>query len=232
MVRLGWVARRWSYTLILDGEALLHGQVLIRRIAPDLLSNLLVELLGEGLRESIGQGLNHHVVVIITAFNERLAHFVLVESSGDCEEAEVVLDAGALWCDEVAHGHEGILVLVGLLAESAEFGFESLHVVLVIDLNVVLLVGVAWVETDDAPGLDELFINNFLKHSLSIIKKLLSLLTHCLVLENLWIGSIRVLAPDLPCLEEWVPVDERKELCQVVLLEDLGTEDAWLHDFH
>ena len=66
MVRLGWVAGSGTDALILDVEALSWGEVLIRRISPELFTHLDMEVLRECLSKSISEGFDHNVVVIIT----------------------------------------------------------------------------------------------------------------------------------------------------------------------
>ena len=76
------------------------------------------------------------------------------------------------------------------------------------------------VEADDASRLKPLVLDDLVQHGLGVGEKLLGLLSHGLVVEDLRVGAVRVLTPDLPALEEGVPVDEGDQLRQVVLLED------------
>lgn len=90
----------------------------------------------------------------------------------------------------------------------------------VVNFHIVYFDRVARVETNDASSLDQFLINQALEHDLSILEEFLGFFTDCLVVENLWVGSIRVFAPDLPGREEGVPIDVRKHFVQVKVLED------------
>lgn len=77
-----------------------------------------------------------------------------------------------------------------------------------IDLNVIMVDSVGRVEADNTSGFKPLILDNLLKHDLSIIEKFTSLLSHSLIVENLRVGTVRVLSSDLPALEEGIPIDE------------------------
>ena len=70
-------------------------------------------------------------------------------------------------------------------------------------------------------------LHDLLQHRLRIIKELLGLRSYRLIIEDLRVASVRVPPPELPGLEEGVPVDERHDRREV-LLDDAGA--AWLND--
>jgi hypothetical protein len=230
MIRLRWISWSWSNTLVLNIEALGHGNILIWRVAPCVLSDFLMQLLREGLGKSISESLDQHVIVVIAIIDVLLAHFFLFESSRDGEEADVVSLVLLLWADEVTHGNEVVLVLVELLSQGCELGLQGFAIGLVVNFNVVLLVSVARIESDYSSGLDEVLIYDLLEHFLGSVEKLLCLSSNGLVLEDLWIGSVWVLASDLPGLEERIPIDKVTELFEVVVLIDLSSQEFWLGD--
>ena len=53
-------------TLIFDLEQVLSTQVLIRRVAPELLAHKLMQLLSKGFSQTISNGLHHDVIEVIT----------------------------------------------------------------------------------------------------------------------------------------------------------------------
>ena len=53
-------------TLVLDFEEVFSAEVLIGRIAPQLLAHYLVQLLSKGFCQAVSQRLHHDVVVVIT----------------------------------------------------------------------------------------------------------------------------------------------------------------------
>lgn len=55
-----------EHALVFDFQHVISCQVLVRRVAPSLLSNKLVKLLCKGLRKSVCNSLHHDVVVVIT----------------------------------------------------------------------------------------------------------------------------------------------------------------------
>ncbi len=88
------------------------------------------------------------------------------------------------------------------------------------------------VECYDATCLKPFVIYNVLNHLLGIVVEFLGFNTDCLVVEDLGVGSVWVLASDLPGLEEWVPIEIREELFKVVFKEYFGSEEGRLDDVH
>ena len=224
MIWLRWISWSWSDTLVFDSKAFLHWDIFIGRVSPDFLTNFLMQLLRKGFSKSISQCLYHHIVVIITLINVWLANSFLVESGRNSEETKVILLSWTLWSYEITHSNESILVFVNLLTNSAEFSFKSFLVILIVNFNIVIAVRVGWIETNYSSSFNELVVYDVLQHFLSIIEQLLSLLTDCLIIKDLWICSIWILSSDLPCLEERIPINEWNEFIQVVIFEHLGTE--------
>lgn len=52
-------------TLVFNFEEVLSAEVLIWRVAPQLLAHYLMQLLSKGLRQTVCQRLHHDVVVVI-----------------------------------------------------------------------------------------------------------------------------------------------------------------------
>jgi len=131
------------------------------------------------------------------------------------------------------------LILIKLLSEHAELSSDCFSIILIIDFNVIILIGVTWIESYNGSGFHKFSIDNLLEHLLSFIIELLGLLSHSLVFEDLWVSSIGVLASDLPSLEEGVPIDVRNQGGNVVVHINLFAQEFWLNniktcpvDFH
>ena len=230
VIRLRRIARSWSDTLVLDVETLCGCEVLFWSVTPGFLSDVLVNLLSKSLCKSIGQGFDHHVVVVIAFFNVFLAYLLLLESCRTSKETNVVGLSAGLWSNEITHGNEVVLVFVKLLSEGAISSFEGGTIVLVVDFNIIIIIRVARIEPNNGSSFYEVTVNNLFEHLLGSIIELLGLLSNIFVFEDLWVGPVGILASDLPGLEEWIPVDVWKNLFKIIILVDLGAEEGWLDD--
>jgi len=76
------------------------------------------------------------------------------------------------------------------------------------ELNVVMIVCICRIEGNDSSCLQPLVLNDLLYHCLSVVEELSGFFSDCLVVEDLRVGAVRILASDLPALEEGVPVEE------------------------
>jgi hypothetical protein len=75
-------------------------------------------------------------------------------------------------------------------------------------------------------------LNNLFKHGLSVIKKLFSFFSNSFVIENLWIGSIWILASNLPRLEEGVPINIRKKRFEIVMGKNFCSKESRLMNLY
>mmetsp|Transcript_5095 Transcript_5095/g.8685 ORF Transcript_5095/g.8685 Transcript_5095/m.8685 type:complete len:342 (-) Transcript_5095:1343-2368(-) len=230
VIRLTGVARSWSDSTVFDLDALLRSELLVRGIAPVVSSHLLVEDLCQGLSKAISESLRHHVVEVVARVDVLLAHLLLPESGRAGEKAQIVSLLRGFGSNEVAHGQEAVLVLVHLLPEGEELGLDG-PVSFINDLNVIFGVGVAGVEANDAPCVNELVVDHVSEHGLGLVEELLGLLAHGLVVEDLGVGLVGVLASDLPGVEEGIPVDVLDQLLEVVVLEDPSPGKGGLYNF-
>ena len=83
-------------------------------------------------------------------------------------------------------------------------------------------------DADDALRLQLLLRADIVEHLERVVVELLRLLSDGLVVEDLRVAAVRVLAAQLPDLEEGVPVNVREELLEVDVEEGLGTEHVGL----
>ena len=94
-----------------------------------------------------------------------------------------------------------------------------------------MFIGVASVESNDCSCLNPIVLDDVLDHLLCIIEELLGFHTNSLIIEYLRIGSVWVLASDLPGLEERIPIDVGDQLGEVVGFVDfIGANYAWSDD--
>src|SRR5207247_4051828 len=101
MIRAGRIAGRRT-----DPAISLADQVFAAErppfAVPPLLARLLVQQLGEGLRQPVGQGLRHDRVVVVVLLLEALADRLNANSARDRERADVILEARGLRRDEIS----------------------------------------------------------------------------------------------------------------------------------
>src|SRR5205823_1187721 len=90
VIRAGRVAGRRADAAILLAQQLLVGERLRGGVAPQLAPHPLVEMLGGGFRQAIGEGLEHDARVIIVRAREARQVLFDPEAGGDGERAEVV----------------------------------------------------------------------------------------------------------------------------------------------
>jgi hypothetical protein len=124
------------------------------------------------------------------------------------------------------------LIFIQLLSEHAEFLCGSYSINWIIQLDVIILIGVAWIEPNNSSGFNKISINYHFEHLLSFIIELLGLLSNSLVFEDLWVSSIGVLASDLPSLEEGVPIDVFNQRLKVVVLVNSRAQEGRLGDLN
>lgn len=117
--------------------------------------------------------------------------------------------------DEIAKSEMRSIALL-LLSQHVEDG-SFLH------NNAIAIVGSAWENTDDSIGSQLLVIDDVLEHSLRVVEEFLSLRTGFRIVEDLRVVTVGVLSANLPCAEEWEPVNIRKENVEVEVLNDNNT---------
>jgi hypothetical protein len=118
------------------------------------------------------------------------------------------------------------------LSKHAELLCGSYSIFLIIQLDVIIFISIAWIESNDGSSFNKISINYHLEHLFSFIIELLGLFSHSLVFEDLWVSSIGVFASDLPSLEEGVPIDVFNQGLKVVVLENSFTQELWLNDIN
>mmetsp|Transcript_23177 Transcript_23177/g.58437 ORF Transcript_23177/g.58437 Transcript_23177/m.58437 type:complete len:525 (-) Transcript_23177:2389-3963(-) len=224
VVRLRRVARRRTDALVLDLQQVIWAQVLIRRVAPQILPDVQVQNLGKCLRQAVRDRLGHDVAVIVTLGLEVRGDRIQAEACIG-EGTDVVLLAALRRRDEVSHREVLLLVIsLCLLAQAIERA-RGLRTGLILENLDVLTDRVGRVQANDALQAQLLVVNEVLQHCLSLLKELLGLHADIGVVENLRVAAVGVPATQLPDLEEGVPVNVREYLLQRVIIIDLGANE-------
>eukprot|EP00754_Rhynchopus_humris_P019685 Rhum_TRINITY_DN14653_c10_g1::Rhum_TRINITY_DN14653_c10_g1_i1::g.106929::m.106929 len=217
VVRLRRVARRRP-----DAQVVLLDEVVRRRhrverlVAPRVATHVAVEHLREALRQTVRQRLHHDDRVVVVrrlklrdellgaeARCRHLAHPVLLAHRRD-EVAEAVVRLA-------------VVVLLQLLAETEEAARLLRPRLVLPHDDVVLAVAVHRVVHDRALQGQRLVLLDLRQHRLRVVEELLRLDTDLRAVEQLGVATVRVLAADLPRLEEGVPVDPRHDVVERVL---------------
>ena len=92
-------------------QEIVGGRVLVRRVAPELLADALVQRFGKGLGEAVGEGFDDDRGIVIVLPFEAFGDEVLLEARGDDEGADIVGDAHRR--DEVGEREVGPVLLLG-----------------------------------------------------------------------------------------------------------------------
>src|SRR5438445_11171293 len=117
MVRAGWVAGRRTNAAVALPDQILIAERLPLAVAP-LLACLLVQQLGEGLRQPVSQRLCHDRVVVVVLLLKTRADRFNTNAARDRERAHVILEARGLWRNIIGQGAVELpLRLRRLLAE-------------------------------------------------------------------------------------------------------------------
>ena len=95
------IARRRPDAAIALGDEVGGGERLVGGVAPEVGAHALVQPLGEGLGEPVGQRLQHDRAVVVEVGGELLLLLVDAEAGGHREEADVVALARAFGRDEI-----------------------------------------------------------------------------------------------------------------------------------
>jgi hypothetical protein len=100
VVGAGRIARRRADAAVLLGDQVLVAELLVGRVAPELGAHALVQPLGEGLGQPVGQGLEHDRRVVVVVVGELLLLLLHAQARSHGEQADVV-GRHALGRDEV-----------------------------------------------------------------------------------------------------------------------------------
>ena len=207
VVRTGGIARRRADALVGLVDQGLVVQVLLRRIPPEFLADPLVQALGEGLGEPVGQRLEQDLRVRVLAVPRGLE----ADPGGDREGADVVGEPGGPGSDEVGQAVvRAAGGLVHLLAQEDEPRAHARAAGVRVQLDVVVD-GVGREHPDDAPGLQQALVDDPPQHRLGVPEQVPGGLPDHRVLQD-----PRPRAGQLPGLEERRPVDAPREFVEVV----------------
>ena len=82
------------------------------------------------------------------------------------------------------------------------------------------------VDANNGNHLQAFLLLELCQHFLGVIKELLGLFAHSLIVEDFGIPSVWVPPPQLPSLEEWVPVDRLKNIVKLKVINDLCSDEV------
>ena len=220
MIGAGRIAGRRPDAAVLLGHQFLVRQCFVRRVAPELLADALVEPFRKGLGQAIGQRFQHDGAVVVLLVLKRLDACVDADAGGDGERAHVVLHPAALRRDEIRQTEIGSVGGLFVLLAQVVPGHQHLRSRFVgVDLDVVAHAGRRPQAEYAARGEPTTF-DDLLQHGLRVAEYVTRRFTDHGVVENL-----RVTAGEVPGLEERRPVDVTRQLRQVVILQHLATEE-------
>ena len=118
MLGTGWIARRGTDAAILLGDQRVIVQAFIRGVAPEFLAHTRMQQFGKGLRQTVGQRLQHNGAVVIVLFFKCFHPRINADACGDCKAADIVGDTACFGRDKVSQTIvRDIGRLFGLLAQ-------------------------------------------------------------------------------------------------------------------
>src|SRR5690606_13042902 len=151
MVRAGRIAGGRADATVFFADQLLVAQLLIRRIAPVLPAYLLVQPLGAGLGQAVGQRLDHDRVVVVTGLLVGLGLLLVADVCGGDEAAHIVGQGSVSRGDVVCYGVVGLAVGLDCLLAKVMQAIERLAVV-VEKLNIMMIHLIGRPETEYRAG--------------------------------------------------------------------------------
>ena len=90
MFRTRRVARCRTNALVVFADQILVAEVLISRVAPVHLAHPLVQVLGKGFRQAVGNRFHHDFIVIVVLRFERLRQGIFFQTAGHGKGTEVI----------------------------------------------------------------------------------------------------------------------------------------------
>ncbi len=222
MVWLRWVTRSWSDSLILDSKTILYRKIFIWTIAPNRFTNFLMELFGKCLSQTICKSLYHHITIIIARFYKLFTEFILFETCRDGKKANIISFTWRFWCNKVTHSNKSVLIFINLLSQSTKCSFHFTQIIFIINLNILISSSrITRIKSNNSSCFYKPFFDNLFQHFLSTIKKLFSLFSYSFIIKYFWISSVWILASDLPCWKEWIPVNKRNQFSEIIFFVNL-----------
>ena len=185
-------------------------------MAPDFLPHPLVQALGEGLGEAIGDGLEQDRRVVVVVGLEGHDPVLGTDPARDGEAPDVVGQPRRLGRHEIGQRPIRYAVAVlSLLPQRADGGDDLRTGLIGIHLDVVAD-RIGGEEPDDTVGGEPFVGDDLLEHHLRIVEQLARGLTHARGVEDIGVAPL-----DLPGREEGCPVDVVAQVLEGVV-EELG----------
>ena len=183
VLRAGRIARRRTNPLVVFADQLLVAEVFVRRVAPVHLTHALVEVLGEGFRQTVSNRFHHDFVVIIVLRFERIRQRVFFQTAGYRKGTDIIGFATQLRRDEIGQAVVGKAHFLRLLAQMAA---DRQHVgagFIAINFHVVAH-AVRREQAHHAARVEGFLCAQRVEHVVGIFKQALRLLADHLILQD------------------------------------------------
>ena len=102
MVGLRRIAGRRADAAVFLGDQLVAAERLVAGVAPEFPAHALMQPLGEGFGQTVGQRLDQNGGIIVVGALEALGDVVLADAGGDGEGADVIVEPAVARRDEIA----------------------------------------------------------------------------------------------------------------------------------
>ena len=179
--------------------------------------------LGKGLRQAIGQCLHHDLGIVVVGALESARDVLLADASGHGEAADIIAQARLLRRHEIGEREVRPARIAGHLLTERMQGGEGIPPCLIrVKLDVVAD-AVRRPEADHGVGRQPFLLDELFQHRLRVLEQRPRRLAVFVVLQD-----ARVLALQLPGLEERRPIDIAGELGEIVGLERPRAEESRL----
>ena len=224
MIGTGRIAGRGADAAIVFGNQVVVAQRLIRRVAPELLTHPLVQPLGEGFRQPVGQRLQQDGAVIVMRALECRHSLINADAGGDGERAQGVGQAGFVRCDPVGQAvMRFALRFRTLLTQVMQREQWLIPGRVGIERDVVLADPVGREKADDRPRRQPAVGDDLVQHRLGVGEQVAGVFALFGIVENRWIAPAQ-----FPGVEKRRPVNAFRQFRQRVIVEGADAEESRL----
>src|SRR5262249_48392528 len=196
------VARRRPDAAILFLDKLFVAQAFGATITP-FVAHSLVQALGEGFREAVGDGFRHDGVVVVMLSSEPIAQLLQTDTAGYRKPTDVIAKPGLLRSDEVCQRAAWLASLfVRLLAKEMESVEHFRPAAICVQLHVIAH-SIGWKKSIHAARFDQVLLNDEIEELIGFGVVWAGLCATVPVRKD---ARINALQP--PGVKERLPVDE------------------------
>ena len=205
MIWAGGITRGGPNTAVLLGNQIIDGQGFLFAISP-FSADPLVQILGEGFRQSIRQRLGHDGIVLIVILLEFLRQLLRAMARGDSKSADGIHQPAGSGSNEISERHLRLASLALLLLAQCVKPGQFLNAGRVRVKDNIIAVAAGRIEAINRLGFEKFLFDNFSEQISSVGEQFACRRSSARIIEQ-----IGVAAANLPGMEKRRPIDVRHQ---------------------